>query len=61
MNANKLLIIADRIDQNLEFAARNIPNLEVTTTECLSPVLLVSAEKVITTEKALKQIEERLA
>ena len=61
VNANKVLIIADRIDQNLEFASRNIPNLEVTTAEYLSPVLLVSAEKVITTEKALKQLEERLA
>ena len=61
VNARKVLIIADRIDQNLELASRNIPNLEITTAECLSPVLLVAAEKVIATEKALKQLEERLA
>lgn len=61
IDSNKILIIADRIDQNLELASRNIPNVEVTTAECLSPVLLVSAEKVIATEKGLKQIEERLS
>ncbi len=61
IESSKILIIADKIDQNLELASRNIPNVEVTTAECLSPVSLVSAEKVIATEKGLKQIEERLS
>ena len=61
VEGNRILIIADRIDENLELASRNIPYLEVTTTECLSPVLLVSADKVIATEQAFKQLEEGLA
>jgi large subunit ribosomal protein L4 len=61
LEANKILIITDSIDMNLELASRNIPNVAVTTTEDLSPVLLVGADKVILTSAALKQIEERLA
>ncbi len=61
VEGNRILIIADKIDENLELASRNIPYLEVTTAECLSPVLLVSADKVIATEQAYKQLEEGLA
>ncbi len=57
----KVLIIADKIDENLELSSRNIPYLEITTADYLSPVLLVAADKVIVTEQALKQLEERLA
>ena len=61
LESSRILIIADKIDQNLELASRNIPNVEVTTAGALSPVSLVSADKVIATEKGLKQIEERLS
>lgn len=57
---SRVLIIADRIDQNLELAARNLANVEVITAENLNPVALVGAEKVLVTTQALKQIEERL-
>jgi large subunit ribosomal protein L4 len=57
----RVLIVADRIDQNLEFAVRNMVNVELTTAENINPVSLVSAEKVIVTEQSLKQIEERLS
>jgi large subunit ribosomal protein L4 len=57
----RILIVADKIDQNLEFATRNLVNVELTTAENLNPVSLVSAERVIVTEQALKQIEEHLA
>lgn len=57
----RVLIVADRIDNNLELAARNLANIELTTAENLNPVSLVSADKVIVTELALKQIEGRLA
>lgn len=60
-DGQRVLIVADRIDQNLEFATRNLVNVELTTAENLNPVSLVSAERVIVTEQALKQIEERLA
>lgn len=61
IEGNRILIIADRIDENLELAARNIPCLAVTTMDCLSPLLLVSADKVVATEQAYKQLEESLA
>jgi large subunit ribosomal protein L4 len=57
----RVLIVVDRIDQNLELATRNLVNVELTTAENLNPVSLVSADKVLVTEQALKQIEERLA
>ena len=53
--------MADDIIENLELSSRNIPNVEVTTTRTLNPVLLVGADKVIVTAAALKQVEEHLA
>ncbi|MGR9087855.1 MAG: 50S ribosomal protein L4 [Gammaproteobacteria bacterium] len=56
-----MLIVVESIDQNLALASRNIPNVEVLEAINLSPVLLVSADKVIATPGALKKIEEHLA
>ncbi len=60
LQGKKVLIIADKIDENLELASRNIPYVAVSTVEDMSPVLLVGADKVIATSQALKQLEERL-
>jgi large subunit ribosomal protein L4 len=49
------------MNENLILASRNIPYIEVATAESVNPVSLVSADKVIVTSGALKQIEERLA
>ncbi|MGR9073340.1 MAG: 50S ribosomal protein L4 [Gammaproteobacteria bacterium] len=57
----RILIISDEINENLELSSRNIPNVEVTTPDYLSPALLVGADKVIATGRALKLLEERLA
>jgi large subunit ribosomal protein L4 len=61
INAKRILIIVENVDVNLALASRNIPYVEVIEATNLSPLLLVSAEKVIATPGALKQIEERLA
>lgn len=61
VDAKKVLIIADDINENLELSSRNIPNVAVTTTRCLNPVLLVGADKVVVTAEALKQVEEHLS
>ncbi|MDO9104675.1 MAG: 50S ribosomal protein L4 [Methylovulum sp.] len=61
IGAKRILIVADSIDENLALASRNIPYLGVIEAVNLSPVLLVSADKVIVTPAALKIIEERLA
>lgn len=60
IEAKRILIVVDSIDENLALASRNIPYVEVVESLNLSPVLLVSADKVIATPVALKQIEERL-
>jgi large subunit ribosomal protein L4 len=61
IDAKRILIVVESVDANLALASRNIPYVEVIEAVNLSPVLLVSADKVIATPGALKQIEERLA
>ena len=61
IDAKRILIIVESVDANLALASRNIPYVEVIEAINLSPVLLVSADKVIATPGALKKIEERLA
>jgi large subunit ribosomal protein L4 len=61
LEAKKILIVVDVIDENLALASRNIINVAVIEASNLSPVLLVSADKVIATPAAIKLIEERLA
>jgi large subunit ribosomal protein L4 len=61
IDGKRILIIADDMNENLILASRNIPYVEVATAESVNPVSLVSADKVIVTSGALKQIEERLA
>jgi large subunit ribosomal protein L4 len=61
IDAKRILIVIDSVDANLALASRNIPYVEVIEAANLSPVLLVSADKVIATPGALRQLEERLA
>jgi len=60
IDAKRVLIVVDVVDANLALASRNIPYVEVVEAVNLNPVLLVSADKVIATPAALKQLEERL-
>jgi large subunit ribosomal protein L4 len=61
IDAKRILIVVESVDENLALASRNIPYVEVIEAANLSPVLLVAADKVIATPGALKLIEERLA
>lgn len=61
LDAKRILILVESIDENLALASRNIPYVEVIEAINLNPVLLVSADKVIATPGALKMIEEHLA
>lgn len=61
IEAKRILIVVDSIDENIALASRNIPNVEVLEAANLSPVLLVAADKVIATPAALKKIEEHLS
>ncbi len=60
INAKRILIVVESVDVNLALSSRNIPYVEVIEAVNLNPVLLVSADKVIATPGALKQLEERL-
>lgn len=57
----RLLIVAEELNENLLLAARNLHYVAVVTPSSVDPVSLVSADKVIATSAALRQIEERLA
>jgi large subunit ribosomal protein L4 len=61
IDAKRILIVVESVDEILALASRNIPYVEVIEAANLSPVLLVAADKVIATPGALKQLEERLA
>ena len=58
IDGKRVLILADELTDNLILASRNIPYVQVSTAKTVSPVALVSADKVIATIDAVKQIEE---
>jgi len=61
VDAKRILILVDELNENLILAARNLPYIAVMTPISVDPVSLVSADKVIATTAAMKQVEERLA
>ncbi len=61
LDAKRILIVVDKLTDELVLSTRNIPYVEVSTVEGLSPVELVGADKVIATSLALTQIEERFS
>lgn len=56
----RTLIVISEEDANLKLAARNIPNVDVSTTAELSPVELVAFDHVVVTSDAMKKLEEKL-
>lgn len=60
VDGKRILIVADELTDDLILASRNIPYVDVSTVEGLSPVSLVGSDKIIVTVQAVKQIEERL-
>lgn len=60
-NSGRLLIVIDQLNENLLLAARNVPYVAVVTPASVDPVSLISADKVVMTSSALRQIEERLS
>jgi len=55
-----VLVITSEVEKNLYLASRNIPNVVVCDVAAMNPVSLISAEKILVTSLALKQIEELL-
>ena len=61
MDMDNVLIVAGEVDENLYLSARNLRHVGVTDVTAMDPVSLVSYQKVLMSESALKQIEESLA
>lgn len=61
LSVSNVLIVSTDIDTNVSLSARNIPNCNVTTVTGLDPVGLISVDKVVITEAAIKRVEEWLS
>lgn len=61
MGLNDVLIVTDFVDEALYLAARNVPKVGVAEPDMLNPVALIRYDRVLVTEKALREIEEGLS
>ena len=55
------LILTDGRDEQLYLASRNLPGVDVLSTQEVDPVSLVAFENLVLTPEAVKKLEERLA
>jgi large subunit ribosomal protein L4 len=60
MGLDDVMIITDRVDQNLYLSARNLMNVKIVEAGRADPVSLVHFSKVVLTRNALKKMEEAL-
>jgi len=58
MGLDDVLIITDRVDDNLRLSARNLPNVEVLTVGEADPLSLMQHARVLVTRGAVAKIEE---
>ena len=57
----EVLILTDKLDENLYLSSRNLPNVLVLEARHADPVSLMRFEKVLLTRAAVKHLEESLA
>jgi large subunit ribosomal protein L4 len=60
-DSGRLLILVEKLADNLRLAARNIPDVLVLEAREANPLVLVQCDRVLATAGALKIVEERLA
>jgi len=60
MGLDDVLIITDRVDDNLRLSSRNLPNVEVLTVGEADPLSLMQFSRVLVTRGAVAKIEELL-
>jgi large subunit ribosomal protein L4 len=60
MGLDDVLIITDRVDDNLRLSSRNLPNVEVLTVGEANPLSLMRFARVLVTRGAVAKIEELL-
>lgn len=61
LSVSDVLLVGVEIDTNTSLSVRNIPNCDVVAVGSLDPVGLVTADKVVITEAAIKKVEEWLS
>jgi large subunit ribosomal protein L4 len=61
MGLNDVLIITDKVDENLRLSSRNLPNVDVITPHHADPLHLLQHAKVVMTKGAVAKIEEIFA
>jgi large subunit ribosomal protein L4 len=61
LGMSEVLILTDKVDENLYLSARNLPNVLVLEARHADPVSLMRFEKVLVTKAAVKHLEEALA
>ena len=59
--SNSVMVIADKIDDNLALASRNLANVLVVEPRYADPLSLVFFKKVLVTKAAIEQLEEMFA
>ena len=61
MGLDSVLVITENLDENLQLAARNLPNVLVLEAQHADPVSLIRFPKVLVTRAAVTKMEEMLA
>jgi large subunit ribosomal protein L4 len=61
LGMHDVLIITDKVDDNLFLSSRNLPHVLVLEARHADPVSLMRFEKVLVTKAAVKHLEEALA
>lgn len=60
LGCSNVLLVSDEVHENAYLASRNLINIVVIDSQELNPYLLMKFDKVVITEKAMTQLEERL-
>ncbi len=61
LGMTEVLILTDKLDENLYLSSRNLPNVMVLEARHADPVSLMRFEKILVTKAAVKHLEEALA
>lgn len=60
LNLKDVLIVVDRLDENLYLSARNVPSVAVKEAAGVNPVQLLKSDHVLMTVGAIRKLEEAL-
>lgn len=61
VNEEKTLIVVDKLEENVVLATRNLANVILLETDEINTLDVVSADRLVITEEAVKKLEEALA